>query len=103
MMVVTTDYISGKNLEMIGICRGSMVQTKHLGTDILASFKTLVGGEVSGYSEMLNQSRATATQRMIEDAQNMGADAVVNVRYVSAAVMQGAAEITAYGTAVKFV
>ena len=103
MMLVNTDYISGKNLEMLGLVRGASIQTKHMGKDIMAGFKTLVGGEVKAYADMLNESRALATKRMVEDAKSMGADAVVNVKYVSASVMQGAAEITAYGTAVKFV
>ena len=103
MMVVNTDYITGKELQMIGLARGSCVRSKHLGKDIMAGFKTLVGGELKAYTEVMNESRALATKRMVEDAEAQGADAVVNVRYVSAAVMQGAAEITAYGTAVKFI
>ena len=103
MMVVNTDYITGKELQMIGLVRGSCVRSKHLGRDIMAGFKTLVGGELKAYTEVMNESRALATKRMVEDAESQGADAVVNVRYVSAAVMQGAAEITAYGTAVKFI
>ncbi|MCL2857660.1 MAG: YbjQ family protein [Oscillospiraceae bacterium] len=103
MIIVNTDYITGKELQMIGLVRGSCVRSKHLGKDIMAGFKTLVGGELKAYTEVMNESRALATKRMVEDAEAQGADAVVNVRYVSAAVMQGAAEITAYGTAVKFI
>ena len=103
MILVTTDYITGKELQMLGLVRGSNVHTKHLGKDIMAGFKTLVGGELKAYTEMMNESRAIATKRMVEDAQAQGADAVVNIRYVSASVMQGASEITAYGTAVKFI
>ena len=103
MILVTTDYITGKELQMLGLARGSNVQTKHLGKDIMAGFKTMVGGELKAYTEMMNESRAIATKRMVEDAQAQGADAVVNIRYVSASVMQGASEITAYGTAVKFI
>ena len=103
MILVNTDYISGKELQMLGLVRGSAVQSKHLGKDIMAGFKTLVGGELKAYTDLMNESRAIATKRMSEDAQTLGADAVVNIRYVSAAVMQGASEITAYGTAVKFV
>ena len=97
MILVNTDYISGKNFEMIGLVRGTMIQSVHFGKDIMNSFKTLVGGE------MMNEARAIATKRMCDDAQAMGADAVVNIRYASSAVMQGAAEVMAYGTAVKFV
>ena len=103
MILVNTDYISGKNFEMIGLVRGTMIQSVHLGKDIMNSFKTLVGGELTSYTEMMNEARAIATKRMCEDAEAMGADAVVNIRYASSAVMQGAAEVMAYGTAVKFV
>jgi uncharacterized protein YbjQ (UPF0145 family) len=103
MILVNTDYISGKNFEMIGLVRGTMIQSVHFGKDIMNSFKTLVGGELTSYTEMMNEARAIATKRMCEDAEAMGADAVVNIRYASSAVMQGAAEVMAYGTAVKFV
>ena len=103
MILVNTDYISGKNLEMLGLVKGSTIQSKHLGSDIAQSFKTLVGGELKSYNDMMNQARAIATKRMVEEAEALGADAIVNIRYSSAAVMQGAAEVIAYGTAVKFV
>ena len=103
MILVNTDYISGKNFEMIGLVRGTMIQSVHFGKDIMNSFKTLVGGELTSYTEMMNEARAIATKRKCEDAEAMGADAVVNIRYASSAVMQGAAEVMAYGTAVKFV
>ena len=103
MILVNTDYISGKNFEMIGLVRGTMIQSVHFGKDIMNSFKTLVGGELTSYTEMMNEARAIATKRMCDDAQAMGADAVVYIRYASSAVMQGAAEVMAYGTAVKFV
>lgn len=103
MILVNTDYISGKNFEMIGLVRGTMIQSVHFGKDIMNSFKTLVGGELTSYTGMMNEARAIATKRMCDDAQAMGADAVVNIRYASSAVMQGAAEVMAYGTAVKFV
>ena len=103
MILVNTDYISGQNFEMIGLVRGTMIQSVHFGKDIMNSFKTLVGGELTSYTEMMNEARAIATKRMCEDAEAMGADAVVNIRYASSAVMQGAAEVMAYGTAVKFV
>ena len=103
MILVNTDYISGKELEMLGLVKGSTIQTKHLGKDIGQSFKHLVGGELKAYNEMMNDARALATKRMVEEAEGLGADAVVNIRYASSAVMQGAAEVIAYGTAVKFV
>ncbi len=103
MILVNTDYITGKNLEMIGLVRGTMIQSVHLGKDIMNSFKTLVGGELTSYTEMMSEARAVATKRMVEDAQAMGADAVINIRYASSSVTQGAAEVMAYGTAVKFV
>ncbi len=103
MILVNTDYISGKNLEMLGLVKGSTIQSKHIGKDISQGFKTLVGGELTAYNEMMNEARALATKRMVEEASAMGADAVVNIRYASSAIMQGAAEVIAYGTAVKFV
>ncbi len=103
MILVNTDYISNKELETIGLVKGSTIQSKHVGKDIMQSFKTLVGGELTAYNEMMNEARAIATKRMVAEAEALGADAVVNVRYASAAVMQGAAEVIVYGTAVKFV
>ena len=103
MILVNTEYITGKNLEMLGMVKGSTIQSKNLGRDITQGFKTLVGGELKAYTEMMNEARALATKRMTEEAQRLGADAIVNIRYASAAVMQGAAEVMAYGTAVKFV
>ncbi len=103
MILVNTDYISGKNLEMLGLVKGSTIQSKHVGKDIAQSFKTLVGGELKSYNEMMNEARAIATKRMVEEAENLKADAVVNVRYASSTIMQGAAEVIVYGTAVKFV
>lgn len=103
MILVNTDYIEGKKLEMLGLVKGSTIQSKNLGRDITQGFKTLVGGELKAYTEMMNDARALATKRMAEEAQGMGADAIVNIRYSSAAVMQGAAEVMAYGTAVKFI
>ena len=103
MILVNTEYISGKELEMLGLVKGSTIQSKHIGKDILSSFKTLVGGELEAYTEMMNEARAIATKRMVMEAEAMGADAVINVRYASSAIMQGAAEVIAYGTAVKFI
>ena len=103
MILVNTDYISGKEFEMLGLVKGSTIQSKHIGKDIVQSFKTLVGGELNAYNDMMNDARAIATKRMVAEAEALGADAVVNVRYASAAVVQGAAEVIVYGTAVKFV
>ncbi|MBN2656492.1 MAG: YbjQ family protein [Spirochaetales bacterium] len=102
MIIVNTDYITGKELETLGLVKGSIVQSKNIGRDIMSSFKTIVGGEIKSYSDMLNEARAIATKRMVEEAESMGADGVVNARYSSSAVMQGAAEVIVYGTAVKF-
>jgi uncharacterized protein YbjQ (UPF0145 family) len=103
MILVNTDYISGKELEMLSLVKGSTIQSKHIGKDIGQSFKTLVGGELTAYNDMMNEARALATKRMVAEAEALGADAVVNIRYASSAIMQGAAEVIAYGTAVKFV
>ncbi len=103
MILVNTDYISGKELETLSLVKGSTIQSKHLGKDISQAFKNLVGGEMKAYNEMMNEARALATKRMVEEAEALGADAVVNIRYASAAVMSGAAEVIVYGTAVKFV
>lgn len=102
MILVNTDYISGKETEMLGLVKGSTIQSKNVGRDITQGFKTLVGGELKAYTEMMNDARALATKRMVEEAAQLGADAIINIRYSSAAVMQGAAEVMAYGTAVKF-
>ena len=103
MILVNTDYISGAELQMLGLVKGSTIQSKHIGKDIGSSFKTLVGGELVAYNEMMNEARAIATKRMTAEAEALGADAIVNIRYASSAIMQGAAEVIAYGTAVKFV
>ena len=103
MILVNTDFVSGKTIETMGVVKGSMIQAKHMGKDIMAGFKQIVGGELTGYSEMINEARSIATKRMVEEAEELGADAVINLRYTSATVMQGAAEILVYGTAVKFV
>lgn len=102
MILVNTDFISGKELETLGVVKGTTVQSRHMGKDIMASFKTIVGGELTGYTEMLNSARAQATKRMVEEAQELKADGVINIRYASSAITQGAAEVMVYGTAVKF-
>ena len=102
MILVNTDYITGKELEMLGLVKGSTIQTKNIGRDITQGLKTLVGGELTAYNEMMNDARALATKRMVGEAEALNADAIVNIRYASSAVMAGAAEVIAYGTAVKF-
>lgn len=102
MILVNTDYITGKNLETLSIVKGSTIQTKHLGKDITQGFKHLIGGELKAYSEMMEEARAIATKRMVEEAEALNADVIINIRYASAAIMQGAAEVIVYGTAVKF-
>ena len=102
MILVNTDHIPGKEMEFLGLVKGSTIQAKHIGKDIGSGFKTLVGGELKAYTEMMDDARALATKRMVAAAEELGADAVVNVRYASSAVMQGAAEVMAYGTAAKF-
>ena len=103
MMLPTIDVVPGKQYEVLGLVKGNMVQTKNFGKDIGAGLKSLVGGELKAYSDMMNEARATATKRMVAEAEALGADAIVCVRYTSASVMAGAAEILAFGTAVKFV
>jgi len=88
---------------MIGLVKGSTIQSKHMGKDILQGFKNMVGGELKSYTQMMNEARELATQRMVQEATSMGADAIVNIRYASSAIVQGAAEVIAYGTAVKFI
>ena len=100
MKLYNIDYIPGAEIEALGLVKGSVVMSKHMGKDFMAGMKTLVGGEIKGYTEMLQEARAIATKRMVDEAEALGAEAVVNVRYTSSSLMQGAAEVTAYGTAV---
>ena len=101
MLLVNIDHIPGKELEALGIVKGTVVQSKNFGKDFMAGMKTLVGGEITSYTEMLVEARQIATKRMVDEAEALGADAVINVRYGSASMMQGAAEVVVYGTAVK--
>ena len=103
MKLVSIDRYPGKEMEVLGLVKGTIVQTKNLGRDFMAGMKTLVGGEIIGYTEMLNEARQIATKRMVDEAEALGADAIVGVRYGSSQVMQGAAEVVAYGTAVKLI
>lgn len=101
MLLLNIDYVPGKEVEPLGLVKGTVVQSKNFGKDFMAGMKTLVGGEITGYTEMLVEARQIATKRMVDEATALGADAVINVRFGSSAVMQGAAEVIAYGTAVK--
>lgn len=103
MKLVSIDTIPGVNYEVLGVVKGTVVHSKNIGRDFMAGMKTIVGGELVGYTEMLNEARQIATKRMVDEAEALGADAVVGVRFGSSMLMQGAAEILAYGTAVKFV
>lgn len=102
MLIVTTETVTGKELEMLGLVKGSTIQTVNALRDLDAGLKTLVGGELTKYNEMMDKARAIATNRMVEEAQMLGADAIVCARYATSAIMQSAAEVMAYGTAVRF-
>lgn len=102
MLLVTINHIPGKEFEVLGMVKGTVVQSKHFGKDFMAGMKTLVGGEIVGYTEMLVEARQIATKRMVDEATAIGADAIIGVTYGSSAVMQGAAEVMAYGTAVRY-
>jgi uncharacterized protein YbjQ (UPF0145 family) len=102
MIVVTTDYVPGREIaEVLGVVKGNTVQAKHVGKDIIAGFRHIVGGEIKEYSELMAEAREVAWNRMIEKARELRADAIINVRFMTSMVMGGAAEILAYGTAVK--
>ncbi len=101
MIIVNTNEIKGYEITKVhGLVRGNIVQSKHIGKDIIASFRTIVGGEIKEYTEMLTEARQKATAAMVKEAEQLGANAVVNVRYMTSQIMQNAAEILAYGTAV---
>ena len=101
MLLLNIDHVPGKEIEALGLVKGTVVQSKNFGRDFMAGMKTLVGGEITSYTEMLVEARQIATKRMVDEANAMGADAVINIRFGSSAVTQGAAEVVAYGTAVK--
>ena len=103
MKLPSIEYIPGQEIEALGIVKGTVVQTKNVGHDFMAGMKTLVGGEIVSYTQMLNEARQIAVKRMVDEAKEMGADAVIGVKYGSSQVMSGAAEVIAYGTAVKYV
>ena len=103
MKLLNIDHIPGKEIEALGIVKGTVVHTKNVGREFMAAMKTLVGGELVGYTQMLNEARQIAVKRMVDEAEELGADAIVNVRYGTSSVMSGAAEVIAYGTAVKVI
>jgi len=104
MILVTSDKISGREIkETLGLVQGNTIKAKHIGKDIMASFRNIVGGEIKEYTEALNEARESATKRMIKEAEKLGADAIICVRFTTSQVMSGAAELLAYGTAVKLV
>lgn len=103
MLIVNIAYLPGKKFEVLGLVKGNTVQAKHIGKDFLAGFRNLVGGEINEYTEMINDARETAMSRMEHEAIGMGADAILNLRFASADISDGAAEVIAYGTAVKFI
>ena len=102
MKITNTDYVPGREVaEILGLVRGNTIQAKHLGKDMIAGFRNMVGGEIKEYTEMLSEAREIALKRMEQKAEKLGADAVINVRFMTSSVMGAAAEILAYGTAVK--
>lgn len=101
MLIVTTEAVQNKSIvEVLGLVEGGTVQSKHIGKDIGAGFKTLVGGEIKGYSEMMKEAREIATKRMVQEAEELGANAIVAMRYQTSQTMNSASEVIAYGTAV---
>lgn len=103
MKLLSIEYIPGVEIEALDMVKGTIVQSKNFGKDFMAGMKTLVGGEIVGYTEMLNEARQIAVKRMVDEAKALGADAVIGVKYGSSQIMQGAAEVVAYGTAVKYI
>lgn len=102
MILVNTDFVSRKEIRTLGMVKGSTIRSRHIGKDILSGIKSVVGGELTSYQEMINEARAIATKRMVEEAERLNADAVVNIRYATSSVTQNAAEVLVYGTAVVF-
>ena len=101
MKLLNIDYIPGKEIEALGMVKGAVVQSKNFGKDLMDGVKGLMGGEIAGYTEMLQEARQIATKRMVDEAEALGADAILNIRFSSSSLMQGAAEVIVYGTAVK--
>ena len=103
MLITTCDVIPGRQIEALGLVRGNVVTSKHIGRDIMAGFKNIAGGEIKSYTDMMNEGRNIAEQRMIAEAQQLGANAIICARYASASVLEGTQEMLAYGTAVRYV
>ena len=103
MLLSTMDYITGKELEPLGLVQGNVVQTKSIGKDLKAVGRTLVGGEIKDYTDLLKEARGIATERMKQEAEALGADAIVAIRYATSGIMDSASEVMAYGTAVKYI
>ena len=102
MILSTVNEIAGKEItEVLGLVRGNTIRARHVGKDIMAGFKNIVGGEITDYTKMLAESREQALDRMITDAKSLGADGIIGIRFTTSSVMQGAAELLAYGTAVR--
>ncbi len=101
MKLLSIEHIPGQEFEALGLVKGTIVQSKNLGKDFMAGMKTLVGGEIVGYTEMLIEARQLATKRMVDEAEELGADAIIGIRFGSSSLMQGAAEVVVYGTAVR--
>ena len=102
MKLLSINYIPDQEIEALGMVKGTIVQTKNVGRDFMAGMKTLVGGEIVGYTQMLNEARQIAIKRMVDEAKELGADAVIDIKYGSSQIMAGAAEVIAYGTAAKY-
>ena len=103
MVITTCDVIPGQQVQVLGLVRGNIVTSKNIGRDIMAGFKNIAGGEIKSYTDMMNEGRDIAEQRMVEEAKSMGANAIICARYASSSVLEGTQEMLAYGTAVKFV
>ena len=103
MLILTTDTVPGREVEALGLVKGSTIQSKHIGKDIGSGFKTIIGGELKAYTKMMDEARQIATDRMEEEAKALGADAILCVRFSTSAIMQGAAEMLVYGTAVRYI
>lgn len=103
MLLLNIDHVPGKEIEALGLVKGTVVQSKNVVKDFVAGMESIVGGELVNYTEMLTEARQIATKRMVDEAEVLNADAIVNIRYGSSAVMQGAAEVIVYGTAVRFI
>ena len=102
MKLLSINYIPDQEIEALGMVKGTIVQTTNVGRDFMAGMKTLVGGAIVGYTQMLNEARQIAIKRMVDEAKELGADAVIDIKYGSSQIMAGAAEVIAYGTAVKY-